>query len=114
LIALVTFGTELRTRSIPRWLSISSICVAAICLVLARSPIAGGAVAVLVLAAGALTVVRRIKVEHKPYWQAGIAVATIAAITTAWALRAPIITALAGTNELSLRLKLWQQIRSLI
>jgi O-antigen ligase len=114
LIALVTFGTELRTKSIPRWLSISSVCVAAICLMLARSPIAGGAVVVLALAATALTVVRRIKVEHKPYWQAGIAIATIAAITTAWTLRTPIIAALAGTNELSLRLKLWQQLRSLI
>lgn len=114
LVALVTFGTELLTRSISRRLGIASISLAAICLILARSPVAGGAVVVLALAAGALAVVRRIKVEHKPYWQAGIAAATIAAIATAWALRTPIITALAGTNELSLRLKLWQQIRSLI
>jgi O-antigen ligase len=39
---------------------------------------------------------------------------TIAAMATAWALRTPIITALAGTGELSLRLKLWQQLRELI
>lgn len=114
LVALVTFGTELRTKSISRRLGIGSLALASICLLLARSPIAAGAFVVLGLATGALYVLRRIRADHKRYWQLGLAVVTIAAMATAWALRTPIITALAGTGELSLRLKLWQQLRELI
>jgi hypothetical protein len=114
LLALVTFVTELLTKSISRRLGVGSVALAALCLVLSRSPIAGGALAVLALAALALYVLRRARAEHKPYWQLGLAAVTITAIATAWALRTPIITALAGTGELSLRLKLWQQLRSII
>ena len=47
LIAIVTFGTELRTKSISRRLGIGSLIVAGLCLLLARSPIAGGALVIL-------------------------------------------------------------------
>ena len=47
LIAIVTFGTELRTKSISRGLGIGSLIVAGLCLLLARSPIAGGALVIL-------------------------------------------------------------------
>lgn len=114
LLALVTFGAEFLTKSISRWISIGSMTIAVLCLALARSPIAGGAVVVLGLAALALYVMRRVRSEHQRYWQVGLAALTITAIAIAWALRTPIITALAGTGELSLRLKLWQQLRALI
>ncbi|MEO7122646.1 MAG: exopolysaccharide production protein, partial [Lacisediminihabitans sp.] len=64
LLALVTFVAEFLTKSISQWISIGSISVAGVCLILARSPIAGGAVVVLGLAALALYVLRRVRAEH--------------------------------------------------
>jgi hypothetical protein len=114
LIALVTFSIELRTRSISRMLGVGSLAVAAICLLLARSPIAGGALVLVGIAALALYGLRRAPTEHRRYWQFGLAAAAIAGASVAWTLRSPIITALSASGELTERLQLWQQLRNLI
>jgi hypothetical protein len=114
LIAIVTFGTELRTKSISRMLGTGSLIVAGLCLLLARSPIAGGALVILGLAALALYGLRRAQPEHRRYWQLGLGAAAIAGAAIAWALRTPIIIAFSASSELTTRLHLWQQLRSLI
>ena len=63
-IALITFGTEYRTRSVPRGLAIGSIVAAAIALLLTRSPVAIGALAVVCLAGAALYGLRRVAPER--------------------------------------------------
>jgi hypothetical protein len=114
LIAIVTFGTELRTKSVSRMLGVGSLIVAGACLLLARSPIAGGAAVILGIAALALYGLRRAKSEHRRYWQLGLGAATIAGGAAAWALRTPIIVAFSASSELTARLHLWQELRSLI
>lgn len=114
LVALVTFGTELRTKSVSRQTGILSLVLAILCLVLARSPIAWGGFLLVIVAAAALYGLRRVPAERVRYFQFGLLGATIAVAATSWVLRAPIISALSASNELSHRLVLWAQVRQLI
>jgi O-antigen ligase len=114
LIAIVTFGTELRTRSVRRGVSIGSLVLAGLLLLLTRSPIAFGGLIIVVLAALALFGLRRVPAESKQFWQIGLLAATITVAAAAWAARTPIITALSASNELNKRLDLWRPMRILI
>lgn len=114
LIALVTFGTEFRTKSVQRWTGIGSIALAAIMLVLSRSPVGLGTLIVVALAAAALYGLRRVHPERKRFWQFGLLIAAAIAAAIAWAARSPLITALSASNEVRIRLHLWQQIRLVI
>jgi O-antigen ligase len=111
LIAIVTFGTELRTKSIQRPVAIGSLVLAGLLLLLSRSPIAIGSFVVVAVAALALYGLRRIPAERKRFWQIGLLALTIAVVAIAWAARTPIITALSASAELKLRLQLWQPMR---
>ncbi|HEY0258774.1 MAG TPA: exopolysaccharide biosynthesis protein [Lacisediminihabitans sp.] len=114
LIAIVTFGTEMRTRSVPRGLSIGSLSLAGVLLILSRSPVAYGTFLLLVLATAALYGLRRVPAESKRFWQAGLLVATVTIAGVAWAARVSIITALSASAELNLRLGLWRPMRLFI
>jgi O-antigen ligase len=114
LLALVTFGTELRTRSVQRSTSIGSIILASLLLLLSRSPLGLGGVVVVGLATVALWRLRRVKPEQKRYWQAGLLVVTVVLLVAAWVQRTPIITAFAASAELKTRLDLWRPLRVLI
>ena len=114
LIALITFGTELRTKSVQRWTSIGSLSVAAVLLALSRSAVGIGTLVVVVLAAAALYGLRRVPAEAKRFWQVGLLVAAVAASVAAWIERTPIITAFSASSELITRLHLWQQLRAII
>ncbi len=111
LIAIVTFGTELRTRSIQRPLAIGSLILAGLLLLLSRSPIAIGSFVVVGLAALALYGLRRIPAERKRFWQIGLLALTVAVVAIVWAARTSIINALSASAELKLRLQLWQPMR---
>jgi O-antigen ligase len=114
LVAIVTFGTEWRTKSVPRPVSISSLVIAGICLVLARSPIATGALVIVGLAAVALYGLRRVPHAHRRFWQSGLLAFTIVVAVLAWVYRTPIINALSASAELNTRLRLWRLVRPLI
>ncbi len=111
LIAIVTFGTELRTRSIQRPVAIGSLVLAGLLLLLSRSPIAIGSFVVVAVAALALYGLRRIPADRKRFWQIGLLALTVTIVAVAWAARTPIITALSASAELKLRLQLWQPMR---
>ncbi|WP_394769541.1 O-antigen ligase family protein [Lacisediminihabitans sp.] len=114
LIAIVTFGTELRTQSVRRGVSIGSLVLAGLLLLLTRSPIAFGSFIIVLVAALALFGLRRVPAESKRFWQIGLLAATITVAAVAWAARTPIINALSASNELNKRLALWRPMRVLI
>ncbi|MCU1515251.1 MAG: exopolysaccharide biosynthesis protein [Microbacteriaceae bacterium] len=114
LIALVTFGTEFRTKSVSRGLGIGSLAIALLLLLLSRSPVALGSLLVVGLAAVALYGLRRASLESKRFWQFGLLIATIAVAGIAWAARTPIIAVFSANAEVNLRLRLWNEVRGLI
>ncbi|MCU1581326.1 MAG: exopolysaccharide biosynthesis protein [Microbacteriaceae bacterium] len=114
LIAIITFGTELRTKSVSKGLGVGSLILGGIVLILARSPIAAGVLFVVALAALALYGLRRVTPEHKRFWQIGLLAATVTIAGLAWGYRTFIINALSASAELSLRLRLWREMRALI
>jgi len=114
LVAIVTFGTELRTRSVPRNLAIGSLLLGGLTLLFARSPIALGTFVVVILATLALSGLRRVSPERKRIGQFVLLGSTITVGAIAWALRTQIIDALSASVELNLRLAVWRPIRVLI
>ena len=113
LVAIVTFGTELRTRSVPRNLAIGSLLLGGLTLVFARSPVTFGTFVVVILATLALYGLRRVSPERKRIWQFVLLGSTITVGAIAWALRTQIIDALSASVELNLRLAVWRPIRIL-
>ncbi len=114
LIALITFGTEFRTKSVPRWTAIGSTALAALMLALSRSPIGIGTLVVVVLATAALYGLRRAPARAKRVWQFVLLGLTIIAAVLAWIFRTPLINAFSASNELNARLGLWRQMRLLV
>jgi O-antigen ligase len=114
LLALITFGTEFRTKSVPRWTAIGSIALAALMLALSRSPVGIGTLVVVVLASAALYGLRRVPARAKRIWQFVLLGLAIIAAAVAWIFRTPLINAFSASSELKLRLGLWQQMRQLI
>ena len=113
-IALVTFGAELRTKSIPRGLAIISLVAAGLAIVLSRSPVAIGALVLLALAGAALYLLRRVASSRRRFWQFGLLALTVMAAIAAWVLRGPIVAALNGAGELNHRLAVWNDVWNLI
>jgi hypothetical protein len=103
LVGIVTFGTELRTRSVPRNLATGSLVLAEVALLLARSPISFDTFMVVVLATLALCGLRRVSPESKRVWQFVLLGSSITIGAIAWAARTPIIDALSASNELNQR-----------
>jgi len=114
LIGLVTFLVELRTRSVQRGRAIFSIALAAVCTLLSNSPVTA-AVAVLVLVATlALYGLRKVKAEHRTYWQIGLGVFAVAAVIVGYLTRARIIELLSAGSLLKVRYNVWIQMWDLI
>lgn len=113
IIALITFATELRTRSVARGLGVGSIVLAALCLLLSQSPVAIGTSAVLGLAAAALFGLRRVAPDRRPFWQFGLLGTSVVVLLLGWVFRSPIIGILDATKELDYRLNLWRRIMGL-
>lgn len=113
-VAIVTFGTEYRTRSVRRGLAIGSLALAALVLLLARSPVAFGGMLVVLLAAAALYGLRRTSAERRRVWQFVLLGVSVVGVVVAWASRAFIVVALNATGELTYRLDLWRRAWDLI
>lgn len=114
LLALITFGTELRTKSISRGLAIGSIIGATFVLLLSRSPVAWGVFIVVGIAVVLLYFLRRVAADRRRFWQLATLVAVVILAGITWLGRTPIISALSANSELTYRLALWRRVWDLI
>ncbi|WP_348786839.1 exopolysaccharide production protein [Leifsonia sp. NPDC080035] len=114
LIAFVTFLIELRTRSIRPPLAIASIALAALCVLLAHSPVIAAVSVVVGLATLALFLVRKVPASRRTYVQWGLAVLTVAALVAAYIYRTRVIDLLNARADFQVRYRLWIQIWELI
>jgi O-antigen ligase len=112
-IALVTFGTELRTRSVTRGVAVASLVVGALMLLLTRDPLAFGAMLVVAAAAGALYGLRRTSDATRRYWQVGVLVLAAAIAVVGWIYRTPIVKTFNAGGDLTYRLAVWHSVWNL-
>ena len=114
LIAAVTFGTELRTKSIQPGLAIASLVLAGVTMVFTRSPLIGGVLVVLAVAIVALYALRRVPPARRTYAQLALLAAVAVFAAVAWGFRATIISLTNAGGELDYRLRLWNEMTALI
>jgi len=112
-VGLVTFATELRTRSIQRGLGIGSVVLAGFMLAIARAPLAYGAAIVVVIAAAILYGLRRASDSSRRFWQLGVLALILIVAILAWRFRSAIVTAFNATGALTYRLNVWQGVWAL-
>lgn len=114
IVAIVTFATELRTKSISRGVGAGSIVLASLCLLLSQSPMAMGAIAIVGLGALALFGLRRITPERRRFWQFGLLGSALVVAVLAWVFRSQIIATLDASRDLDYRLNLWRRVWDLV
>jgi O-antigen ligase len=114
LLAAVTFGTELRTKSIRPGLAIASLVLAGATMVFTRSPLIGGTIVVLAVAIVALYALRRVAPARRTYAQLALLAGVAVVALVAWGFRAPIIALSNAGGELDYRLRLWNEMTALI
>lgn len=110
LVALFTFIIELRTRSVRRSIGWSSLAGAALCLVLASSPVGFVALGVVALAGFGVFVLRRSAPRVRWRWNTAFVLLGVAALILFWFARTAIIVLLDGRGETTLRVHVWQQL----
>ncbi|MBN9240079.1 MAG: hypothetical protein BGO97_10235 [Micrococcales bacterium 70-64] len=110
LLAVITFGTELRTRSVSRQLGIGSLVLGAAGVLLSRSPVVSAVFVAVCLAVAALYLLRRISPERRRFWQLALLAAAIVLAIAAWLVRSPLIALFSANSDLSYRLALWRRI----
>lgn len=110
LIALVTFGTELLTRSVSRQAGILSLILASLSILLSQSPVNLGVLGVLGLASLGLLGLRRVTAESRRYWLLGLGTAALAAIIATYIFRARVLHLLGATGDFDYRLRLWNSV----
>jgi len=112
-IALITFATELRTKSLRRGYAIGSIVLAAVVLALSQSPLAFGTALVVLAASGALYALRRVPSGRRRYWQLVlIGLAAVIAVVS-WLSRVALVASFDASGDLTYRLRVWRQLWSL-
>ncbi|WP_223694646.1 exopolysaccharide production protein [Leifsonia poae] len=114
LIAFVTFLVELRTRSVRPAVAAASITLAALCILLAHSPVIAAVSVVVGLATVALYGIRQVKAGHRVFYQWGLAVLTVAALVGAYIYRTRVIDLLNARSDFQVRYRLWIQMWELI
>ena len=114
IVAIVTFATELRTRSVSRGVGVGSIVVAGLCLALSQSPVAMGAIAIVGIGSLALFGLRRLTPDQRRFWQFGLLGSAVVVAVLAWLFRTQIIATLDASRELEYRLNLWRRVWDLI
>jgi len=114
IVAIVTFATELRTRSVSRGVAVGSIVLASVCLVLSQSPVALGAIAIVGVGALALFGLRRIAPDAQRFWQFGLLAAALVTTVLAWVFRTQLIAVLDASRDLEYRLNLWRRVWDLL
>lgn len=113
-LALITFGTELHTKSIGRGLGLGSILGAATVLALTKSPVLLAVAFVVGIAALALYGLRRVPPQRRTTWQLVTLGAFIILAVVAWMFRYPIISVFRASAELEYRQTLWRRLWGLI
>ncbi|MGR0220205.1 O-antigen ligase family protein [Agromyces sp. ZXT2-6] len=110
LIALLTFIVEWRTRSVPRGRSIASVVLAALCIVLAGSPVTWIALGASLVALAALYGLRRVPAPSRWRWQLALLATAVVGLVTGWVLRIRIIELLDARGEFDVRLDVWREV----
>lgn len=110
LVALLTFIVEWRTRSVPRGRSIASVVLAALCIVLAGSPVTWVALGASLVALAALYGLRRVPAANRWRWQLALLVTGVVVLVTGWVLRIRIIELLDARAEFDVRLDVWREV----
>ncbi|WP_167044905.1 O-antigen ligase family protein [Salinibacterium sp. ZJ454] len=114
IIGGISFIMEWRTKSVRPGLAIGSLIAAGITVLLTRSPVAFGTAFVAAVAMLVLYGIRRLPPERRTFWQYAVPVAVMLVAALLWLARSPVINALNAGGELTFRLRLWQQLWSLI
>jgi O-antigen ligase len=114
LIALVTFGTELLTRSIARSTGIVSLAAAAFAIFLSQSPVSIATLIVLGIASFALLGLRRLSPGARRFAQFGFLLVTVVLIVVGYIFRLRILTLLDARSEFGYRVNIWKQVQTLI
>ncbi|HEX4402438.1 MAG TPA: O-antigen ligase family protein [Galbitalea sp.] len=107
-VALITFATEMRTKSVQRGVGVGSLVLGAVCLLLSRAPLALGAALVVGAAAAVLYGLRRASDSSRRFWQLGVLVLIVAIAIASWIFRGTIVTTFNATGALTYRLSVWQ------
>jgi len=113
-VGVVTFGTELRTRSVPRILGIVSLALAGLSVALSRSPVVFGVFLIVAVAVGALYFLRRVRPDRRRFWQFSLLAVALIGAAIAWLARGRVVELLNASGALSYRLDIWQRIEALI
>jgi O-antigen ligase len=113
-MALVTFGTELLTRSVARSRAVFSIILAAVTLILTRAPLAYGALLIMVVAAAVVYGLRRAPANVRPYLQVATLAVTAGIAALGWASRGIIVHLFNAGGDLTYRLGVWQHVFQLV
>ncbi len=114
LLGIVTFASELRTKSVSRWVGIGSLALAGLALVLSRAPVMYGLFLVTAAAAAMLYVIRRVPDGRRTMWQLILLVGVLIALAVAWSVRTRLIQVFNVGGELDYRLDLWRRVWSII
>jgi O-antigen ligase len=113
-VGVVTFAIEMRTRSVPRALGVLSLVVAAASLLLTRSPIVALTTVIVGIAGALLSGIRRVRPEHRRYWQITVLGLTIVAVAVGWVFRGRLVALFNASGQLDYRLALWDRIQALL
>lgn len=109
LIALVTFVIEWRTKSVTRQVAGWSIFGAALCVLLAASPVGFVTAFVIAVIAALLFALRKMEPAVRRGTEIAAASAAGLGLIVAWALRGSILEALSSSPVLQYRLSLWSE-----
>ncbi|WP_298119334.1 O-antigen ligase family protein [uncultured Aurantimicrobium sp.] len=109
LIALVTFLIEWRTKSVTRQVAGWSVLGAALCVLLAASPVGFVTAVVVVVIAALLASLRKMEPAVRRGTEIAAASAAGLSLIIAWALRGSILESLSSSSVLQYRLSLWSE-----
>ncbi|WP_210480581.1 exopolysaccharide production protein [Naasia sp. SYSU D00948] len=113
LLAILTFAVEWATRSVPRPVAVGSLVLAALTLLLTRSPVSLGIAVAAGLIALALLGIRRAPADRRPALQALTLSLAAGAIVLGYLFRARLVAVGEIAGEVSVRQGLWQTVQIL-
>jgi exopolysaccharide production protein ExoQ len=108
LVALVTFFTELRTKSVPRPLAVASLALAVLTILLTRSPVTFGALVVVAIAAASIIGLRSLNATRRRAWQFVLLAGSVMMLAILFVARGRVISLLNAGSEFEFRYRLWR------
>lgn len=110
IIAAISFATEHRTRSVPRFTSVLSLILASICIVLTQSPVIAFGTVVVGIAALVIYLLRRVRADRRQVWQFIVLGLAVVAAGALFVMRGPVIALFNAGGTLDYRVGLWRQV----